>query len=296
MPGQTPRMIGHGAWPRRDLTFAPLTRRRVASVNDVRSMWALGDYHRFATATVWGLGPVLVRACGIAAGQRVLDVAAGTGNVAIRAAEAGAHVVASDVTSENFSAGRRAARNAGVDLEWVEGDAEALPFADADFDVVTSCFGAMFASDHQAVANELLRVCRPGGVIGLMNFTPGGAGGDFFRVLSTYAPPPVPGALSPLLWGTEEHVRTLFRDKVQSLTTTRGEYVETSSSPREYFELFRHAFGPLVAIYSGLEGQVERIAELDMALLQFIERWNRAMPASRVQIPYEYLLVMARKQ
>src|SRR5262245_66071193 len=105
-----------------------------AATGSARMMWALGDYHRFATATVWGLGPVLVNACGISAGQRVLDVAAGTGNVAIRAAQAGATVVASDVTPENFEAGRRAAREADVDLEWVEADAQALPFANDEFD------------------------------------------------------------------------------------------------------------------------------------------------------------------
>jgi ubiquinone/menaquinone biosynthesis C-methylase UbiE len=142
----------------------------MATVNaSARAMWALGDYHRFATETVWELGPVLVTACGVSAGQRVLDVAAGTGNVAIRAAQTGASVVASDVTPENFDAGRRAASAAGVDLEWIEGDAAALPFADDEFDVITSCFGVMFAPDHAAAASELLRVCRPGGVIGLIN-------------------------------------------------------------------------------------------------------------------------------
>ena len=137
-----------------------------------RAMWALGDYHRFAKETVWELGPVLVEACGIAAGQRVLDVAAGTGNVAIRAAETGAEVVASDLTPENFEAGRREARACGVELEWVEADAEALPFDDGAFDVVTSSLGAMFAPDHQRVADELLRVCRPGGTIGCWRSRP----------------------------------------------------------------------------------------------------------------------------
>ena len=155
-----------------------------------RAMWALGDYHTFATSTVWALGPVLVDACRISAGRRVLDVAAGTGNVAIRAAQAGATVVASDLTPEHFDAGRRAARAEGVDLEWVEADAEALPFEDAEFDVVTSCLGAIFARNHQAVAGELLRVCRPGGVIGMINFAPRGAAADFFGVLAPYAPPP----------------------------------------------------------------------------------------------------------
>jgi ubiquinone/menaquinone biosynthesis C-methylase UbiE len=260
-----------------------------------RTMWALGDYHRFATATVWGLGPVLVDVCGVSAGQRVLDVAAGTGNVAIRAAQAGASVVASDLTPENFDAGRRAAREAGVDLEWVEGDAEALPFGDGEFDVVTSCFGAMFAADHHATASELLRVCRPGGVIGMINFTPEGAGGGFFRVLGPYAPASPPGALSPLLWGAEDHVRELFRSKVQALDTTRREYVETAESSREYFELFRHSFGPMIAIYSSLGDQRARAAELDEAFRQFIACWNQGAPEGRVRIPYEYLLVVARK-
>ena len=182
-----------------------------------RAMWALGDYHTFAKQTVWELGPVLVEACGISAGQRVLDVATGTGNVAIRAAEAGAEVVASDLTPENFEAGRREARACGVELEWVEADAEALPFGDGEFDVVTSSFGAMFAPDHQKVADELLRVCRPGGTIGLLAFTPEGLGAEFFEAFARYAPPPPPGALPPILWGSEEHVRELFGDRVDSL-------------------------------------------------------------------------------
>ena len=157
-----------------------------------RAMWALGDYHTFAKATVWDLGPELVAACGISPGQRVLDVAAGTGNVAIRAAEAGAQVVASDLTPENFEAGRREARNRGVELEWVEADAEALPFGDDEFDVVTSSLGAIFAPDHQAVADELVRVCRPGGTIGMINFTPEGLAAAFFGTFARHAPPPPP--------------------------------------------------------------------------------------------------------
>jgi 2-polyprenyl-3-methyl-5-hydroxy-6-metoxy-1,4-benzoquinol methylase len=135
-----------------------------------RAAWALGDYHRFAKQTVWELGEVLVRACRISTGQRVLDIAAGTGNTAIRAAEAGAEVVASDLT--NFEAGRREAEAHGVELEWVEADAEALPFADGEFDVVTSSFGAIFAPDHRAVADEMLRVCRPGGRSGCSTSPP----------------------------------------------------------------------------------------------------------------------------
>ena len=171
-----------------------------------RAMWALGDYHASPSETVWEVGPVLVEACGISAGQRVLDVAAGTGNVAIRAAEAGAQVVASDLTPENFEAGRREARARGVELEWVEADAEALPFGDGEFDVVTSSFGAIFAPDHQAVADEMLRVCRPGGTIGMVNFTPEGLAASSSSVFAPYAPPPPPGACRRSLWGSEEHV------------------------------------------------------------------------------------------
>ena len=284
--------FGHGA-----ILHSPL---------DMATMWALGDYHRFATATVWELGQQLVAACGISPGQRVLDVAAGSGNVAIRAALAGACVVASDVTPENFDAGRRAAREAGVDLEWIEGDAQALPFGDAEFDVVTSCFGAMFAPDHDATAREsvvLRRDVRPerrraaaarlssGGVIGMMNFTPAGAGGDFFRVLGSFAPAPPPDARPPLSWGTEEYVRKRFGDRVRSLSATRHEYVERASSSRDYFELFKQAFGPMVAIYANLDDRAAR--ELDRAFLEFIERWNRG-EGGRVQIPYQYLLIVAR--
>src|ERR687897_446320 len=195
-----------------------------------RSMWALGDYHKFATELVWEVGPVLVAACGISAGLRVLDVAAGTGNVAIRAAEAGAEVVASDLTPENFAAGRREAEAHGVELEWVEADAEALPFADGEFDVVTSSFGAIFAPDHRAVADEMLRVCRQGATIGMLNFTPEGLISGFFGALAPYMPPSPPEALPPPLWGSEEHVRSLFGGRVESLEMTREDYVERADS------------------------------------------------------------------
>jgi SAM-dependent methyltransferase len=261
-----------------------------------RAMWALGDYHRFARATVWGLGPVLVEACAIAAGQRVLDVAAGTGNIAIRAAEAGAEVVASDLTPENFEAGRGEALAAGVEVEWVEADAEALPFVDGAFDAVTSCLGAMFAPDHRKVADELLRVCRPGGTVGLIAFTPEGLGGEFFECLARHAPPPPAGALPPLLWGDEGHVRELFGDRVDSLRATRAEYVERAATPHDYVRLFEETFGPLIAIRGLLAGEPERSASLGRDLLEFAERANRGLPGGSAEYHYEYLLVVARKR
>jgi ubiquinone/menaquinone biosynthesis C-methylase UbiE len=261
-----------------------------------RTMWALGDYHRFAKATVWELGPLLVQACGISPGQRVLDVAAGSGNTAIRAAQVGARVVAADLTPENFEAGRREARAQGVDLEWMEADAEGLPFGDEEFDVVTSSLGAMFAPNHQAVADQLLRVCRPGGTVGMLNFTPEGLGGAFFGTLQPFAPPPPAGALPPVLWGSENHVRKLFGDRVDSLEMKRGEYVERADSPRAYYELFRETFGPVVAIYRSLADQPERTAALDRAFLDFVTRANRGPRGGPAHYPYEYLLVVARKR
>ena len=260
-----------------------------------RAMWAMGNYDRFARATVWELGPVLVEACGIGPGQRVLDVAAGTGNVAIRAALAGASVVASDLTPEHFDAGRRAAASLGINLTWIEGDAESLPHDDGEFDVVTSCLGAMFAPNHDAVANELVRVCRPGGTIGMINFTPEGIGGEFFSLLAPYAPPPPPGAEPPVLWGDEDHVRALFGQRVTRLTMVRRLYVERASSPEDYCRLFMETFGPLIAIRGHLESDRRRQAELDRAFLDAIIRWNKGRSAGPVEIPYEYLLVTAER-
>ncbi len=261
-----------------------------------RAAWALGDYHRFANETIWELGEVLVRACGISRGQRVLDVAAGTGNTAIRATEAGAEVVASDLTPENFEAGRREAEAHGVELEWVEADAEALPFADGEFDVVTSSFGAIFAPDHRAAADEMLRVCRPGGTIGMLNFTPEGLISAFFGALAPYMPPPPPETLPPALWGSEEHVRELFGDRVESLEMTRRHYVERADSPRDYRELFKQTFGPVVGIYASLAEEPERAAALDRDFLEFATRANSGPPEGPAEYRYEYLLVVAGRR
>jgi SAM-dependent methyltransferase len=260
-----------------------------------RAMWAMGDYDRFARATVWDLGCVLVDACDIAPGQRVLDVACGTGNVALRSARAGATVVASDLTPEHFVAGRRAAASAGLSIEWIEGDAEALPFEDDSFDVVTSCLGAMFASNHRAVADELVRVCRPGGTIGMINFTPEGTGGAFFAVLAPYAPPPPSGSQPPVLWGSEDYVRTLFGDRVARLELTRRSYVERADDAAAYVRLFQDTFGPLIAIRASLAGDPARLAELDAALMAAVVGWNQGRRDGRLEIPYEYLLIVARK-
>ena len=184
-------------------------------------MWASGDYPSMVETFLLPLGPTLVEACGIGPGMRVLDVAAGTGNASLPAAERGASVTASDLTPELLEAGRRKAESQGLELEWVEADAENLPFDDESFDVVMSSIGAMFAPNHQAVADQLVRVCRPGGTIGMLNWTPEGMIGALFRTMGPFAPPPPPGAQPPPRWGGEDHVREVFGDRVEFHTLDR---------------------------------------------------------------------------
>src|SRR5271163_280927 len=186
-----------------------------------RAMWALGDYPVLAADIISDLGQILVGACGMRPGDRVLDIAAGSGNAAIPAALAGASVVACDLTPELLAAGKQRAGQQGAELDWRHADAEALPFADGEFDTVMSCLGIMFAPHHQASADELVRVCRPGGTIGLLSWTPEGFIGQMFATMKPYAPPPPPGAQPPPLWGSEDHVLTLFGERVTEVTVRR---------------------------------------------------------------------------
>jgi ubiquinone/menaquinone biosynthesis C-methylase UbiE len=258
-----------------------------------RALWASGDYPAVAVELIPQLGPELVRACGVRAGQRVLDVGAGSGNAAIPAAERGAAVTASDLTPELFEAGRRIAAERGVDLEWVEADAEALPFDDGSFDVVMSCVGAMFAPRHQVTADELVRVCRPGGTIGMINWTPQGFIGNLFKTMKPYAPPPPPGASPAPLWGDEEHVRELFGDRVIDLLLRRQVVaLDYRTDPTEFREYWKAKYGPTIATYRFNADRPERVAELDRDFLQFLTTWQGT---AGVGYAAEYLLLTARK-
>jgi ubiquinone/menaquinone biosynthesis C-methylase UbiE len=262
-----------------------------------RALWASGDYAAVAAELIPALGPELVRASGVRAGDRVLDVAAGSGNAAIPAAAAGAIVTASDLTPELFDAGRRIAAERGVDVEWVEADAEALPFPDDSFDVVMSCVGAMFAPHHQATADELVRVVRPGGTIGMINWTPEGFIGNLFATMKPYAPPPPPGASPPPLWGSEEHVRKLFGDRVADLSVRRQTVLmDHSANPVEFREYWKRNYGPTIAVYRFNETQPERVAELDRDFLAFLTAWNQATEAGRTAYDAEYLVVTGTKR
>ncbi len=256
-----------------------------------RTMWALGDYPAVARQVVAGLGPVLVEACAVKGGDRVLDVAAGSGNAAIPAALAGGDVVASDLTPELLAAGRKEAEARGATLTWQEADAEALTFEDGAFDAVMSCVGVMFAPHHQAAADELVRVCRPGGTIGLLNWTPEGFIGQMFATMKPYAPPPPPGAQPPPLWGKEEHVRALLGDRVSDVEGWRRTIrVDLFQEPEEFRDFFKKAYGPTIAVYRNIADDPERTAALDAALVDLAQG---AMRDGAME--WEYLLLTARK-
>jgi ubiquinone/menaquinone biosynthesis C-methylase UbiE len=261
-----------------------------------RAMWASGDYAAVAAELIPELGPELVRAAGIRAGDRVLDVAAGSGNAAIPAAEAGAIVTASDLTPELFGAGRAIAAQRGVNLEWVEADAEAMPFADNGFDVVMSCVGVMFAPHHQAAADELVRVVRPGGTIGLINWTPEGFIGNLFKTMKPYAPPPPPGASPAPLWGSEDHVRELFGDRVSDLQMRRQTVVlDHCTEPTQFREYWKSNYGPTISAYRFNADDQENVDALDRYFLDFLTTWDRG-DAGRARWEAEYLLVTAVKR
>jgi SAM-dependent methyltransferase len=239
-----------------------------------RKMWASGDYPSMVETFLLPLGPRLVDAAGIGEGMRVLDVAAGTGNASIVAAQRGAQVTASDLTPELFDAGRARAQSEGVELEWVEADAENLPFDDGSYDVVMSSIGAMFAPHHQDVADELVRVCRAGGTIALLSWTPEGMIGALFRTMGPFAPPPPPGAQPPPLWGSEDHVRELFGDRVEWGTLERDNLGITAfAHPRDYADHFRDLYGPTIAARGNAVKNGQE-AEFDEALDKFPDEWN----------------------
>ncbi len=259
-----------------------------------RAMWALGDYETVAAELIPTLGPTLVEAAGVKAGDRVLDVAAGSGNAAIPAAMTGASVVASDLTPDLLESGRKDAEARGLEIDWREADAEALPFADGEFDVVLSCVGVMFAPHHQASADELVRVTRSGGTIALLSWTPEGFIGQMFGTMKPYAPPPPPGAQPPPLWGDEAHVRSLLGDRVTDLEARRLDLlVDQFSRPEEFREFFKRTYGPTIAVYRSIAEDPERVAALDRDLDELARR--AGLGGDSTSMAWEYLLLTARR-
>ena len=259
-----------------------------------RKMWASGDYPSMVETFLLPLGPSLVDACRIVPGMRVLDVAAGTGNASIPAAQRGANVTASDLTPELLDAGRERAKAAGVELEWAVADAEHLPFEDESFDIVMSAIGVMFAPHHGAAADELVRVCRPGGTIGLLSWTPEGMIGSLFRTMGPFAPPPPAGAQPPPLWGNEAHLGELFGGRVEQRHEQRHVLEVTAFRQAHGFaEHFKARYGPTIAARANA-AKSGREGELDAALDAFCDEWNRGSE-DRARFDLEYLLTVGTK-
>jgi ubiquinone/menaquinone biosynthesis C-methylase UbiE len=257
-----------------------------------RAMWALGDYARVADELVPDVGQAVADACRIRPGERVLDIAAGTGNAAIPAALAGGVVTASDLTPELLAIGEGRAAEAGVGIAWETADAEALPYADAAFDVAVSAIGVMFAPFHRAAAGELLRVTRPGGRLGVASWTPAGFIGQMFAVMKPYAPPPPEGAQPPPLWGEEDHVRDLLGDGVEGLSGVRHTVVvDAFATGAEFRDYFKAWYGPTIVAYRSLGEDAERVAALDAALADLGDRH-----LADGRMAWEYLVVTATRR
>lgn len=256
------------------------------------AMWASGSYPTVAAEVVGDLGGVLVDTLDVQPGQQVLDVAAGTGTSALPAARRGARVTATDLTPELLEVGRAAADQEGLDLTWAVADAEALPYDDAAFDVVMSCIGVMFAPHHQQAADELVRVCRPGGTIGVLSWTPEGFIGQLFATMKPYAPPPPPGSSPAPLWGRADHVRSLLGDRAGDLVAHQQTLrVDRFADGAEFRDFFKAHYGPTLNVYRSIADDASAVAALDADLAALGDR-----SLSGGVMGWEYLLVTARRR
>jgi len=255
------------------------------------AMWASGSYPTVVDEVVHTLGGILVEAVDVQPGQRVLDVAAGTGTSAIPSARRGAEVIATDLTPELLDVGRAAAEAEGVELTWQTADAEALPFADAEYDVVLSSIGVMFAPHHQLAADELVRVCRPGGTIGVLSWTPNGFIGQLFATMKPYAPPAPPGASPAPLWGSVEHVRDLFGDRVEEFVAHQQALrVDRFADGAQFRDFMKSHYGPTIAVYRFIADDAEKAAALDADMAALGDRF-----LDDGVMPWEYLIVTAKR-
>jgi ubiquinone/menaquinone biosynthesis C-methylase UbiE len=248
-----------------------------------QATWASGDYAVIGT-TLQIVGEQLCEAVDVCAGERVLDVAAGNGNATLAAARRFAQVTSTDYVPALLDVGRRRAEAEGLAVTFEVADAEALPYPDASFDVVLSTFGVMFTAAQEQAAGELRRVCRPGGRIGLACWTPTGFLGDLFKVVGKHVPP-MPGVRSPLLWGTEAHIRTLFEDAT-SIKPTLRQFVFRYRSAEHFVEVFRAFYGPVHKAFASLDAA--RQAGLDADLVSLLRHANRG-GGSGLVVPAEYL-------
>jgi ubiquinone/menaquinone biosynthesis C-methylase UbiE len=254
-----------------------------------RATWAAGDYPAVARHIADRPVRDALAAARVRAGARVLDVATGSGNVALRAAEAGANVIGLDLVPELLDVAHSRALATGAEIEWVHGDAEALPFTDGSFDSVTSVFGVQFAPRHQATADELVRVCRPGGTIGLVNWTPGGLIGQMFKIMGRYLPAPPPFATAPPLWGDERHVRELFSRHPVTLSFTRASNLFAFDSVDAYQTFFEQRYGPTIKAQEKLASE-GRWSDCRAELRELFDHLNTATDGT-CRIDAEYVAI-----
>jgi ubiquinone/menaquinone biosynthesis C-methylase UbiE len=256
-----------------------------------KGAWSSGDYAVVGT-TLQIVGEELCEALDLRAGQRVLDVAAGNGNVSLAAARRWCEVVSTDYVPALLERGRQRAAADRLVMEFREADAEALPFADGSFDAVVSTFGVMFTPDQDRAAAELLRVCRPGGKIGLASWTPEGFIGRLFKTIGRHLPPPA-GARSPALWGTRGRIAELFQAQAQSIVTAQRSFVFRYRSAEHWLEVFRGYYGPLLKAFAALQPEPQQALRQD--ILALIGELNRSGDGSMV-VPGEYLEVVVVKR
>lgn len=260
-----------------------------ARTENMKRVWGLVDFNPIAARNVI-VSELLVRAADVHAGERVLDVAAGTGNTALAAARRGARATASDFAPIQLRTALRRAEVESLELTTEVADAQNLPFEDNSFDVVLSTFGAMFAPDQQRAADEMLRVCRPGGRIAMANWSPNGLFGRLQTAIAALLPASPPGP-SPMLWGTEEHCRTLFGDRVSTITSTIQTHETLAASALAHVEFLGQHLGPIRAQLESLDQETGR--HLQAAIAAEYERANRATDGTLVA-EAEYLELVAR--
>ena len=255
-----------------------------------RDTWASGDYAVIGT-TLQIVGESLCEAVDVQAGERVLDVAAGNGNASLAAARRGADVTAADYVTSLLDRAQARAAGEGLTIDTQRADAEALPFPDGSFDVVLSTFGVMFAPNQEQAAAELVRVCRPGGRIGLANWTPSGFIGQMFKTVGRYVPPPA-GVRPPVAWGDEDRLGELFADDVQSVAVDRRQFVFRYRSAEHWLDTFRMYYGPTLKAFAAADDAARAALERDLLALA---REHNTSISGTLRIPSDYLEVVAAK-
>jgi SAM-dependent methyltransferase len=267
--------------------FPPVQLDRISIKARQQGAWSDGD-HGVVGTTLQIVGEELCEALDLSSNHKVLDIAAGSGNVSLAAARRWCSVVATDCVPALLERARERAAADRLSIEFRAADAEALPFSGESFDIVVSTFGVMFASDQDRAAAEMIRVCKRGGKIGLANWTPDGFIGQVFKTIGQHVPPP-PGARSPALWGTRARIEELFERHAMSIKCVRRDFVFRYRSAEHWLDVFRTWYGPVIRTFAALAPSAQSVLEHD--LIGLVDRFNRSRDGSMI-VPSEYLEVV----